>query len=395
MEGAVHEDRDARPWTGQTGGRRALVVTVVHHPQDSRIRHRQISALLAAGWQVTYAAPFGSYPDSRGEVPARLCQLDLPRAAGRRRVGALRAARELLAAEAGRHDVVLLHDPELLLALPGLRLPAVIWDVHEDTAAATSTKSWLPDPLRRPTRSMIGAVERIAEQRVHLLLAEAGYQARFTRPHLVVSNTVSVPDRIEPPGDDRVVYIGHLTRARGVDEMIETARRLSDRTAGQVSTHVIGHADARSAERLRAAEQLPRTKGGAGLTWHGFLPSGEALSHLRGAMAGLALLHNHPNYRVSTGSKVIEYMAYGVPVVATELPLVADLLDRTGSGVVVPFQDPGAATEAVLSLWADPSRRASMGKAGHAEARASYDWRALSAPFVNELDRVSRRGARR
>jgi glycosyltransferase involved in cell wall biosynthesis len=203
----------------------------------------------------------------------------------------------------------------------------------------------------------------------------------------VVANTVSVPDRIEPPGDDRVVYVGHLTRARGVDEMIETARLLSERTAGRVSTHVIGHADARSAERLRDA-------GGAGLTWHGFLPSGQALSHLRGAMAGLALLHDHPNYRVSTGSKVIEYMAYGVPVVATELPLVADLLDRTGSGVVVPFHDAEAATEAVLSLREDPARRASMARAGHAAARAGYDWRALSARFVNELDRVSRRAAR-
>ena len=40
---------------------RALVVTVVHHPEDARIRHRQIDALLAAGWEVTYAAPFSGY----------------------------------------------------------------------------------------------------------------------------------------------------------------------------------------------------------------------------------------------------------------------------------------------------------------------------------------------
>ena len=41
---------------------RALVVTVVHHPEDARIRHRQIAALLEAGWHVTYAAPFSGYP---------------------------------------------------------------------------------------------------------------------------------------------------------------------------------------------------------------------------------------------------------------------------------------------------------------------------------------------
>ncbi|MFD0395346.1 hypothetical protein ACFQ3Z_37220 [Streptomyces nogalater] len=51
--------------------------------------------------------------------------------------------------------MILLHDPELLLALPGiLRLrragavPVTVWDVHEDTAAALAMKGWVPRPLR-------------------------------------------------------------------------------------------------------------------------------------------------------------------------------------------------------------------------------------------------------
>ena len=58
----------AELWLGQprtsarTGGRySALVVTVVHNPEDARIRQRQINALLAAGWEVTYVAPFGGF----------------------------------------------------------------------------------------------------------------------------------------------------------------------------------------------------------------------------------------------------------------------------------------------------------------------------------------------
>ena len=37
---------------------RALVMTVVHHPEDARVRHREIGSLLEAGFEVTYAAPF-------------------------------------------------------------------------------------------------------------------------------------------------------------------------------------------------------------------------------------------------------------------------------------------------------------------------------------------------
>jgi hypothetical protein len=129
---------------------RALVVTVVHHPGDARIRHREISALLDAGWQVTYAAPFSGYGVDPPDGLDGLVTVDVPRATGRRRFAALRGARALLRVRAPGHDVVLLHDPELLLTLPGLNLPPVVWDVHEDTAAAVTLKPWLPGPLRSP-----------------------------------------------------------------------------------------------------------------------------------------------------------------------------------------------------------------------------------------------------
>ncbi len=363
---------------------RALVVTVVHHPQDARIRHREIAALLAAGWQVTYAAPFTGYRlTAEDDVPGLSC-IDLPRASGRRRVAALRAARALLAAQGPRHDVVLLHDPELLLALPGLRqLPAVVWDVHEDTAAATSMKPWLPQPLRAPARGLVTAVERLAERRVHLLLADHAYAERFAGPHPVVPNTVVVPDDVAPPGDDRAVYVGHLTQARGAHVLVDTARRLSRDPDRRVRLHLVGAADAATTTLLRAAVDDDV------LTWHGYLPSGEALGHLRGALAGLSLLTDQPNYRVSMPTKVVEYMAHGVPVVTTPLPLAADLVRRSGSGVVVDFDDAEATAAAVLELRDDQPRRTDLGLAGHRTALAEFDWRRLSAGFVDELGRLA------
>ncbi|MGL5857340.1 MAG: glycosyltransferase, partial [Angustibacter sp.] len=343
--------------------RSVLVVTVVHHPQDARIRHRQIAALLEAGWRVSYAAPFDGYPGSCEQpAPDRLEQLPLPRATGRHRTGALRAARRLLRSAGPRHDVVLLHDPELLLALPGLRLPPVAWDVHEDTAAATSLKPWLPRPLRRPVRASVSAVERLAERRVHLLLAEEAYAARFARSHPVIPNTVVAPDDVTAPGDDRVVYIGHLTRARGAAVMTQVAQRLTAATDGAVRTHLIGPADEATTDLLRQAQA------DGALTWHGFQPSDVARRHLDGALAGLSLLRDEPNYRVSMPTKVVEYLASGVPAITTPLPLAADLVRRTGSGVVVPFDDPDATAAVVLALRADPANRTTIGRAGHAAA---------------------------
>ncbi|WP_306291642.1 glycosyltransferase [Microbispora sp. GKU 823] len=147
-----------------------LVMTVVHHPEDARILHRQIRALVDAGHEVTYAAPY----TARGVVPRSwVTGVDLPRAAERRRLAAVRAARKLFKSMRGKVDLALIHDPELLFAVAGVRgRPPVVWDVHEDTPATLSLKPWLPAFLRPPMRFLARLLETTAERRLHLLLAE-------------------------------------------------------------------------------------------------------------------------------------------------------------------------------------------------------------------------------
>src|SRR5579859_7160494 len=179
---------------------RVVVCTVVHHPADARIYHRQIRALLEAGHQVIYIAPVEAEDFSAERTGPQLLLIAIPRAVGRNRIGALRAARRELARLAPTTDLLLIHDPELLLALPPRRIrPPTVWDVHEDTAAALSTKAWLPRPLRPPVAAAVHTAERLAERRLHLILAEQGYVPRFRRPHPVVPNTTYVPEAAAPP----------------------------------------------------------------------------------------------------------------------------------------------------------------------------------------------------
>src|SRR5690625_3646111 len=113
--------------------RTILVMTIVHHPDDARIRHRQIAALLEDGWSVVYAAPFVGYgastPSPSTSADGLLRCIDLPRARGRRRLGAVWAAARLLRQQARHHDLVLVHDIDLLLAVLGTRARNVVWDV--------------------------------------------------------------------------------------------------------------------------------------------------------------------------------------------------------------------------------------------------------------------------
>jgi glycosyltransferase involved in cell wall biosynthesis len=378
---------------GHTGVRHsALVVTVVHNPEDARIRQRQISALIEAGWNVTYVAPFRGFglrpPATRPPGPDRggLRCLNVPRSSGRRRLRAAQVARRIMRVLARDHDVVLVHDPELLLAAAGLGLKNLIWDVHEDPAAALRVKSWMPTILRPPVAAAWRWAEWVAERQHYLLLAEHAYQQRFRRRHPVVVNSVSVPKVVAPAGDDRVSYLGSVTMSRGCDTMIEVGRELRRRTNGGVKLEVIGDAPDPEARRT-----LHSAVAAGDLTWLGFLRSEEALARLAGSLAGLCLLRDLPNYRVSLSTKIVEYCALGVPVITTPLPLAADLIQSERVGFQVPWDDPSAVVAAILKLRADPELRAQMGANGHRVALREHDWNHLSADFVRVMDGVAGR----
>jgi glycosyltransferase involved in cell wall biosynthesis len=411
-----------------------VVCTVVHHPADARVFYREIQALLAAGHDVTYIAPHGEQaapvpehhdqpersraargpapvtagaagrraadaarpaqpprrPDapgaaeSAGTLPGTpgtgggtLRTVTIPRAAGRRRLGALRAAKAAMAAHTAGADLLLVHDPELLLVLPPRRRrPPTVWDVHEDTAAALTTKAWLPAWLRPVAAAGVISAERLAERRLHLILAEHGYNDRFAAAHPVVPNTAYVPEAAAPPsGPRRVVYVGHLSPDRGSAEMTELGRLL--RPHG-IAVELIGPADAAAKAHIEAA--------GDAVTWHGFVPNDGALRLAEGALAGLSLLRDEANFRHSMPTKVAEYMARGVPVVTTPLPLAVELVEAADGGFVVPFNDPRAAADAVLKLDADPDLRAKMGLRAHEYALRHLAWPPHAAEFVAQLE---------
>ncbi|WP_035812557.1 glycosyltransferase [Jiangella gansuensis] len=355
---------------------RVLVLTVVHDPEDARIRHRQIAALRDAGHHVTLAAPFTAYGRP---LPDDLDAIDIPRSQGRHRFAASRAARQLLKRRGRHFDVVLMHDPELVLATVGLTIPGLVWDVHEDTAAALQMKPWLPKVGRPAGTMLIRAIERSAERRMPLILAEESYAARFRKPHTVVRNSVAIPDDISVPVTDRVIYLGRLTAARGALELLELGRRL----APDVEVHLVGTADADCRRAIEAAQATGAVR------WHGFVPNDEALAMLPGALAGLSLLHEQPNYAHSRPTKIVEYMAHGLPVVTTPNPASSELVMRHRCGSVVPFGDVDAAEAAVRRLRDDPAEHRRMADAGRKAVAAHYSWDADADLFVHSLERMA------
>lgn len=372
--------------------RRVLVLTVVHHPEDARIRQRQIPALLAADCEVTYVAPWTGYGlEPPEDTIPRLTPVDVTRACGRSRLRAHWSARRVLRRLGPLHDVVLLHDPELVPLTVGLTLPPVVWDVHEDTPATISIRTWIPRLARPALRSGVAMMERWAEERLDVVLADHHYAHRFQRQHPVVPNSTPVPPvagpagRPEADGRQRIVYLGSVTRERGSLELVELGRRLRREAGDRVFLQVIGPAHGPASADMELAHQEGH------VVWTGFLPSPRALELVDGALAGLSPLHDAANFRPSMPTKIVEYLAHGVPVITTPLPMAVDLVRRSGAGVVVPFNDVDRTFDQVMTWLQDPGLAAELGRKGHALVRQELDWAVQGPEFAQVIRAVASR----
>lgn len=69
---------------------------------------------------------------------------------------------------------------------------------------------------------------------------------------------------------------------------------------------------------------------------------------------------------------VLEAMAHGVPVVASPIGAIRELVEASGGGVLVPPAEPGRLRRIIEELLADPQRREAMGRRGRAFVEAHY-----------------------
>ena len=158
-----------------------------------------------------------------------------------------------------------------------------------------------------------------------------------------------------------VLYQGLLRAGRGLPALVEAARRVED-----VRLVVIGEGE--------LWDDLARAGAGLGdrFALHPFVPPDALAALTPGADLGACLIEPlTESLRLSLPNKLFEYLAAGVPVVASPLPEIRAVVGR-GVGVLADPADAGAVADA-LRLALDPGVRA--GWAGRtADALAPYAW---------------------
>jgi phosphatidyl-myo-inositol alpha-mannosyltransferase len=92
----------------------------------------------------------------------------------------------------------------------------------------------------------------------------------------------------------------------------------------------------------------------------------------------------------SFGIVLLEAMAAGAPIVASDIPGYRDVITTGDEGILVERQNPGALADGLCRLLGSPELRASLRRTGQSKAR-EYDWPRVAASVLSYYDEVLER----
>ncbi|EJO93855.1 WbpH [Ectopseudomonas mendocina DLHK] len=99
---------------------------------------------------------------------------------------------------------------------------------------------------------------------------------------------------------------------------------------------------------------------------------------LAGASCGLVTFLPANNHINAQPNKLFEYMAAGIPLVASDFKLWREILDRYDCGLLVDPESPASIADAVLEILSDPQRSFKMGANGKKAVFEVLNWEAES-----------------
>lgn len=192
--------------------------------------------------------------------------------------------------------------------------------------------------------------------------------------------------------DPIVIYVGLMSATKGFEQTILTKKML-DKLG--IKTCFVLAGDVKGAKAL---ETLKRLKGSypnlvdAGFRFTGYVQYPLLPGILRKSKIGLALIQPASlNYVISQPNKLFAYMIAGLPVVATDLPGMRDIVSKENCGILVTPGDPEEAAKAIATLLQKEELRMSMGENGRKAIERELNWEMERQKLFDLYDMIQTR----
>jgi glycosyltransferase involved in cell wall biosynthesis len=196
-------------------------------------------------------------------------------------------------------------------------------------------------------------------------------------PNGVDPRRFEVPARRGARDDVAIAFVGTLKPWHGLDGLLDAFASLAT-ALPRARLLLIGDGPERSA----LADRASRAGIAGHITWTGAVAPEQVPSLLAGADVGVAPYPRLPDFYFSP-LKVLEYMAAGLPVVASRSGSLPDLVGHGVHGLLYePGDVPGLAA-GIAELAADPPLRRRLGQRGQEKVRREHTWEAVARRILD------------
>jgi glycosyltransferase involved in cell wall biosynthesis len=182
----------------------------------------------------------------------------------------------------------------------------------------------------------------------------------------VLGNAVTVPE--DTASGEGLLYAGRLAPKKGVEYLIQAVAEMDYQLT------IVGD----GSERDRLENLASETS--ADVVFEGKVPPDEVSKYYRDA----ELLVLPSTEGEGMPNVVLEAMAWGLPVVATDSGGLPTVIDDGATGYLVPMRDTEALKQAIISVLESPETQQAMGEAAREYVRTNHSWKTL----VSELEQV-------
>jgi glycosyltransferase involved in cell wall biosynthesis len=184
-------------------------------------------------------------------------------------------------------------------------------------------------------------------------------------------------------GNFQIGYVGHLYRGRGIDVIIESARRLPD-----CGFHIIGG----TKKDLQFWQEECGDLGN--IFFYGHLPHAQAARYL--GSFDIVLAPYQRKIEVSGGGgdiskwisplKLFEYMAAGRPIIASDIEVLKEVLEDGRNCLLCSPDDPDCWKRAIERLKNDPDFTLRIGREAKKDFLEKYSWDSRVKNIFSSVD---------
>lgn len=360
--------------------KKVCIFSSVHPALDNRVFYREAQSLHKNGYDVTLIAVHDKAEEREG-----VTIIGLPQAQRWQRPRLwwkiLRMARAIQA------DIYHFHDPELLLVAPILRLVTgkpIIYDVHEVYTDFIKVKDYMPAWVRYPIAGVFRWLEPLlARLQSGLIFSDNAIAETFKNIQIPKATLFNYPGMFfveegirstqsiehRPPV---VLHLGGHERNRGTRLMI-TAFHQVLQALPEARLQLVGHFMPPTLQDEVQADIDQRGIGHA-VTITGRVPFHTIGKYLQQASAGWVPWQAYPKNDKNVPTKLFEYMAYGVPIVSSDLNSTRPYVHQGANGYLVAPDSPESHAEAILKLLQNPESAKAMGLRGQDLVHSIFNW---------------------